>query len=351
MMRLSTTGSAFNWIYRMKTLHLIKRCVFETSVCRAFSANPSKTSKHVLDEMFTEGERQRILECFNKCIPEELQFTKQLSHQKALAVVKYRDRNGNFENLSEILRVPGVGILGLQKLCSTMRTLDYAAVQKLREKMDLETVKPSPPLSENLRQNMSTLLAVELHSECITYAQMSRDLKLVTWGSIQLFDKPFLRVDHVQFLEKLLQVTKNLPKADMYVMESKVYRYTNLRVIPYLTNLRILEAMLVTILNSNLPTSGEHNVFFLKPNSVMRFFKLAIGGERVSGQHIVKELQRGVLEKGDPNSLVADVDVASSLWEQYLSEKSTSQEHLTNVLLLAVSFYKLIVLRTHSLQY
>jgi transcriptional accessory protein Tex/SPT6 len=102
--------------------------------------------------MFTEDERHRILECFNKCSPEELQFTKQLSLQKALAVVKYRDRNGDFQALSEILRVPGVGILGLQKLCTTMRTLDYTAVQGLREKLDMETVKPSPPIPENLRK-------------------------------------------------------------------------------------------------------------------------------------------------------------------------------------------------------
>ena len=116
------------------------------------STKPSQSSKHVLDEMFSENERQRILECFNKCSPEELQFTKQLSHQKALAIVKYRERNGNFGTLSEILRVPGVGILGLQKLCSTMKALDYTAVQKLREKLDMETVKPSPPLPDILQQ-------------------------------------------------------------------------------------------------------------------------------------------------------------------------------------------------------
>lgn len=105
--------------------------------------------------MFSEDERERILDCFNKCSPEELQFTKQLSHQKALAVIKYRERNGNFGTLSEILRVPGVGILGLQKLCSTMKTLEYTDVQKLREKLDMETVKPSPPLPETLRQVQS----------------------------------------------------------------------------------------------------------------------------------------------------------------------------------------------------
>ena len=152
-------------------------------------------------------------------------------------------------------------------------------------------------------------------------------------------------------LFQLLQVIERLPKADVYVFESKIYRYTSLRVVPYLTNLRILEAMLVTLLNSDLPTSGQHKAYFLKPNSVMRFFKLAVGGERVSGQHIIRELQRSVQGESEPESLVADIDIGAQLWEQFLCEKSLGQERLTNCLLLAVAFYKLVVLRTHCLQF
>ncbi|KAL8565882.1 hypothetical protein ACOMHN_059462 [Nucella lapillus] len=325
--------------------------VVTRNVARSLTTKPSQTSKHVLDEMFSDSERGRILECFNKCSPEELQFTKHLSHQKALAVVKYRDRNGDFGNLSEILRVPGVGILGLQKLCSTMKALDYAAVQKLREKLDLETVKPSPPLSEHLQQNLSSLVTLELHADSVTFAQMSKDLTLEAWDRIPLFDKPFQRVDHVLFLDKLLQVIQKLPKSEAYVFEGKIYRYTSLRVVPYLTNLRILEAMLVTLLNSELSATGQHRAYFLKPNSVMRFFKLAVGGERVSGQHIVRDLQRGLGRDGEVDSLVSDVEISALLWEQFSCETSLGQERLTNCLLLAVAFYKLVVLRTHSLQF
>lgn len=156
---------------------------------------------------------------------------------------------------------------------------------------------------------------------------------------------------HMPVHFQLLQVVERLPKAEVYVMESKIYRYTSLRVVPYLTNVRILEAMLVTLLNPDLATSGQHRTYFLKPNSVMRFFKLAVGGERVSGQHIVQELQRSHWGEQGPESLVADVDVSQPLWEQFLCEKSLGQERLTNCLLLAVAFYKLVVLRTHSLQF
>ncbi|KAK7506441.1 hypothetical protein BaRGS_00002553 [Batillaria attramentaria] len=180
---------------------------------------------------------------------------------------------------------------------------------------------------------------------------MSRDLTLESWNTVPLLSKPFHKVDHVLFLEKLLQVVEQLPKSDVYVFESKIYRYTSLRVVPFLTNLRILEAMLVTLLNSQLAITGQHHAFFLKPNSVMRFFNLAVGGERVSGQHILRDLQRSVHEDSGNTSMVADVEVPAGLWEQYWQEQSIGQEKLANCFLLAVAFYKLVVLRTHSLQF
>lgn len=199
-------------------------------------------------------------------------------------------------------------------------------------------------------QNLTSLVALELHADSVVFARMSRDLTLESWDMVPLLSKPFQKVDHIMFLEKLLEVIERLPKSEAYVFESKIYRYTSLRVVPYLTNLRILEAMLVTLLNSNLPTTGQHRAFFLKPNSVMRFFNLAVGGERVSGQHILRELQRTSSEEGDSGSMISDVEVPAGLWDQYWSEQSLGQERLANCLLLAVAFYKLIVLRTRSLQ-
>lgn len=148
-------------------------------------------------------------------------------------------------------------------------------------------------------------------------------------------------------------MVQQLPKSDVYVFESKIHRYTSLRVVPYITNLRILEAMLVTLLNSELATTGQHHAFFLKANSVMRFFHLAVGGERVSGQHILRELQKSVAEEsdGNTNSAVTDVQVPPALWDQYLMEQSLGQERLANCFLLAVAFYKLVILQTHTLQF
>lgn len=147
-----------------------------------------------------------------------------------------------------------------------------------------------------------------------------------------------------------MQVVQQLPKADIYVLESQIYRYTNLRIVPFLTNLRLMEAMLVTLLNPDLAQTCQYRTFFLKPNSVMKFFNLSVGGEKVSCRHIIQDIQRTALPERDPKSLVSNVDVPSMLWGTYWNEKSLGQERLSNCLLLAVAFYKLVVLKTHFLQ-
>lgn len=123
------------------------RCSF-----RFASTNPVTTSKQLIDELYSEDEKQKLLDCFNKCSPDDLQFTKHLSAQKSLAVVQYRENNGPFTALSELLRVQGLGILGLQKLCSALKTMDHKSLQELKEKACLEKVKTTPPFPKYLVQ-------------------------------------------------------------------------------------------------------------------------------------------------------------------------------------------------------
>lgn len=142
---------------------------------------------------------------------------------------------------------------------------------------------------------------------------------------------------------------QHLPKADAYIMESRVYRYSSLRILPFITNLRVLEAMLVTLLNDQFPSTHHHKAFFLKPQTVTNFFKLTVGGERVSGQFILKQLQRKIFSESDKTSLVSDVTVSQELWDQYFKQKSFGQEHMANCFLLSVTFLKLFLLQSQDL--
>lgn len=53
------------------------------------------------------------------------------------------------------------------------------------------------------QQNLKTLVAVELNSDSVSFAQMNPNLNLEAWNTLPLFDVPFQRVDYALFLEKV----------------------------------------------------------------------------------------------------------------------------------------------------
>lgn len=137
---------------------------------------------------------------------------------------------------------------------------------------------------------------------------------------------------------------QQLPKADVFVMEGRTHRIPNLRVVPFLINLRTVEAMVITLLSHNRLDCGQHTVFATRPHTVRRFFRLGLGGEQISGQHLLK-----AMKANRPDPALEGVTVPEELWSRYFSQTSVQQEKFCNSLLLATAFYKLIVLRTHTL--
>ena len=110
------------------------------------------SSKHVLEEMYTTDEQRRILECFNRCSSADFYQSKLMNNRKAITFVEYRQRHGEFQSLSDVLKVPGVGILSLEKLCSKLKTMDYDAVKVLKLTMEEKKYRPNPALPDFLSQ-------------------------------------------------------------------------------------------------------------------------------------------------------------------------------------------------------
>ena len=54
-----------------------------------------------------------------------------------------------------------------------------------------------------------------------------------------------------------------------------------------------LQAMLYSLLNENfIPDQSLHKVFYIQPKAILKLFKLKVGNERVSSQHIVQRMIR-----------------------------------------------------------
>ena len=51
--------------------------------------------------------------------------------------------------------------------------------------------------------------------------------------------------------------------------------------------------MLYSLLNENfIPDQSLHKVFYIQPKAILKLFKLKVGNERVSSQHIVQRMIR-----------------------------------------------------------
>ncbi|XP_071107500.1 transcription elongation factor, mitochondrial-like isoform X2 [Haliotis cracherodii] len=310
---------------------------------RCFAQKTFHKDASILDTLYSDAEKEKILDTFNRCNEYELQHTRQLNHHKASSIVKHRKDNGNFQTLSDILLVPGVGILGIQKICNVLRTLDYETLQEKTSKADFDRVKAEPNISERTCQNVRTLVTLDAQLDGITWTKIDRNLRVEGWDHISLFDKVYLKLDLHQFLEKLLLVKDKLPEADIYVMERKVFRNINPRMVPFLFNMKILDAMLFTLLNRDFESSGDHKIYMVAPTLVSQFFGLSVGGERVSGQHVLQDIQRM------QSDVAMDVDIPHARWDTFKNLNNVQKEKYANSLLLGVAFYKLIVLRSHKL--
>ena len=136
----------------------------------------------------------------------------------------------------------------------------------------------------------------------------------------------------------MTKTVNDLPSADIYTLENKVHRYQNLRVVPFVLNLRIIEAMLITMLNKNFSTDSTHQVYTIKPQAINKMFNLSIGGERVSGQHIFRDIisKRPNFDHG--------VTMSAHLSSQFFQYDGIQQEKITSCLLQALTIYKQIIL-------
>lgn len=138
------------------------------------------------------------------------------------------------------------------------------------------------------------------------------------------------------FFFQVKKFLEQLPAASLYIMENKVYRYTNIRIVPFITNLRILEAVIMTMLNG----ADENKIYLMKSQTLSNFFNLSVGGERVSGKHIVQDII-------DRESTMADgVVLPSHLVNVYLKYDAVQQDKFASCLLLAIAVYKLIILKS-----
>lgn len=114
-------------------------------------------------------------------------------------------------------------------------------------------------------------------------------------------------------------------------MEHKLNRKLAPTYMQYLLFISRLQMALQTLINEDIRTSEQHRVFNVKDSFVTKAFDLRVGGERVSGQNIVQEIQNEQYNQ--------KVSVAPYLWQQYNTlETDIFRERYANCFLVSLAF-------------
>ncbi|KAK6169356.1 hypothetical protein SNE40_020427 [Patella caerulea] len=298
--------------------------------CRRYSIKRGES----LNSKYNEEQRQKILQHLNQSTADELFVPRVMLMQRAVAIQQYRSTNGQFNSISDVLNISGIGPLVLEKFCDFIIKSPETLAQ---EKNDIGIKKFrnslfNPKLSSEDLKKINNVIAIDLQLDRITWAKMDRDLVLQDWSHALIYHSGYQKFNHAAVLEKLQEITQTMSDADIFVMENKLFRITNLKVVPLALNFRVLEAMLLTVLSM----SFNRNVVTSKPNEIGNYYGLIIGGERVSGINLLKDLFQNRSEH-------LNCQISNEFRTSYYKAENVQQEYYTNCLLLANAYHKLVL--------
>ncbi|VDI72585.1 transcription elongation factor, mitochondrial [Mytilus galloprovincialis] len=305
------------------------------------------TSRKKLNVLFSEEEQDKFVSLFNDAQAEQLALIKKCGSSKAKKIINFREENGDFSELSDVLKVLGMGEKTLIDICQTFQE-QIAGGPVIKDNSELDDAEGQtrkrttshihPRLSPELRENLQSVVTLDVSFEHVTVAKINRYLEVEEWRQIDLFDTYVQKLDHVLLYERIQAALDEIPEGDIYLKEDKLYRYKTLKVVPILTNLRILEYVIVNGLNAK---NGRNVVHLMKPKTMDKIFQLQVGNERICAKPFVLDMYRRKLT--GKNKSLNDVTISREHMDEYLAKKDIDKDKLNKSLLLGLAFYKLIM--------
>ncbi|XP_045103380.1 uncharacterized protein LOC123499460 isoform X4 [Portunus trituberculatus] len=230
----------------------------------------------------------------------------------ASRLLKYRERIGGFQELSQLLEVDRLGIKGAEDVCKSL--LQHCGSVGVSE----ETSSASSSLLQHDMADLETLIG----QKRLVKPQLSKAIL------------------------KVLSVTQEIPEADFYVWEDRT-NHGQLAKAPLGTvmvalQLAQIRGMLIALLGSSMEkrqSESQSCLLFLKDSVVPKLFRLKMGGDRLSGLGVADKLMDGqqVMEWLSPVTLKPEVHNA------YFSEAAADRRYTAAAVLVAVAFHEVIL--------
>nr|XP_006814742.1 PREDICTED: transcription elongation factor, mitochondrial-like [Saccoglossus kowalevskii] len=167
-------------------------------------------AQKILTNLYTENERQLLLDRFNNADEAELCNIKYLRVRTAKEIIEHREKHGLFKDIHSLVGICGIGEKMMQFYCVDIMDKiagNQSATQKksnikTSNKMNFFAMKPN--LSEERLQSLQSIVSIDIAFKSIAWIHMERDMKVCDWKHQQLDVKPS-RHDPIAYVENVSQ--------------------------------------------------------------------------------------------------------------------------------------------------
>lgn len=328
-----------------------------------------------------------------------------ISKARIKKITMFREKYGEFKSLNTLLELDGFGVKVLERFCDSvlkkssieasvdqenrasskeMKSLDTSSEKEFSDILIKKQSFVNPVLLEKVRKEIRSIVAVQVDLSCISWTKLSltadesptesdhsdtaifvEDWNIFEFGNE---DKKFSLSDLIQLL---LQLNEKIPSADAYVIEAppspqatkQPGNILQVNVNVQKSQLFAMMGILLASRNNSLSNLSQdqhldnnpithQNIFFLKTYLASRLYKVYIGNERVSTEHVIAGLLREQAPQRDSSETQINLDedsnmmfVPQNLRSRYRKSSRVHREFLGHSMLVGLSFIKLCVLK------
>ncbi|KAF6031628.1 TEFM [Bugula neritina] len=258
----------------------VRPVVFTQSIARWISSQKRKT---LVQQIYSEQENKRILHVLNNESAEQLR-------ERKIGTKKLQERiiaSRPFESLAEVLSLPRINIVQVEKLC-TRALMDQHAPSKAHSKTSQQICYPSIESSEAASIKMVTSLV--LGGRDTSWVTMTDELEFIQARKMP-YDQALslLKYDHVKYTTTVQDVMRELPVSDMYVLPFAPRRLNGKTAVAtaYHGGRWLLDATFCSLI------AGQHGlgkVCTIRSSDLSSIFNLNVGGEVVKTDTVLNKI-------------------------------------------------------------
>ncbi|KAM8945734.1 transcription elongation factor, mitochondrial [Pelodytes ibericus] len=294
------------------------------------------------NDVYTEIERDMILETLNTASESELSRITFLRGKKSSSIVKYREEHGPFLELNSLVNVPHFQAKIMVKVFDAIlnRMLRDERPRKIESKAISRLIKPG--IAADRIQATQSIVSIVFGIQKIAWAHVNRQMTVTDWQQKDWYRFMKGNYHSHMYLEDISAAISNIPQADFYILEKPGIPIQNSNLFPVTLHLHMVEAMLYTLLNKQYAEDGEHRVLSMARSTVGKHFALMVGESRTSGVDIVKQFFMDTATQGQ-SWVTFSQEIIHRYRHQFHERRQKRNEELCDALLQAITFYDLVV--------